>query len=198
MTLRFEITRLETAKAGRRRWNLTGRPVAIRGIRVATNPAVRRTSPPSALRERPRGSPGRAGRGHERGGCGQACGPESRATPSGPGASPRTTMPSRDRLPRRCDRRRDAFPPPRAEALRSSFREHTLAGADLRGETVRGRRERARPAVVVRTRGVVREVEVEDEAAVDAAEIGALHGVEEIAPGAVRLAAARSVSERKE
>src|SRR5438094_255811 len=75
---------------------------------------------------------------------------------------------------------------------------HWAAGADLDRETIRRRRQRARPPVVVRARRVVGEVEVEQEPAVLHAEIRALHRVQQVAPGAAGLAAARQVAERQE
>jgi len=73
-----------------------------------------------------------------------------------------------------------------------------LAGGNLDWEPIRGRGERADPARVVAAGGVVREVEVEDEAAGVAAEIRALDRVEQIAPATVGRTAARSVRERAE
>src|SRR5439155_5529893 len=96
---------------------------------------------------------------------------------------------------------RTALLPPRTR--RSSARSlspsgQALAGADLDRETIRRRRQRARPAVVVRAGRVVGEVEVEQEPAVLHAEIRALHRVQQVAPGAVGLAAARQVAEGQE
>src|SRR5215207_2145404 len=73
---------------------------------------------------------------------------------------------------------------------------HPFPDRDLLAEGVPGLRERARPRWVVRARGVVGEVEVHDERVVvgTRAEVGALHGVEQVATAAVR--AAESARER--
>src|SRR5215210_1005090 len=75
-------------------------------------------------------------------------------------------------------------------AITSLFPE-PLATSDRRRQHVGGRSERADPPRVVGARGVVGEVEVEQEALSDHAEIGALDRVEHVAPAAVGLRAAR-------
>jgi hypothetical protein len=60
-----------------------------------------------------------------------------------------------------------------------------LAGVDGRVDDVVGRRERALPLRVVAAGGVIEEVEVDGEASAVAAEVGALRGVNQIAPAAV-------------
>jgi len=77
-------------------------------------------------------------------------------------------------------------------------RRYELATLDPPVQPVRRRSEWARPPVVPGARRVEREVEVEDERVVGAAEIGALHRVEQVAAGAVGLARARLVAERQE
>ena len=73
-----------------------------------------------------------------------------------------------------------------------------LARPDGDRQPVLRRAERADPARVVRARRVVGEVEVEDEAAVLFAQVGALDRVEQVPAAAVGLAARRGVGEREE
>src|SRR4030095_8743811 len=63
---------------------------------------------------------------------------------------------------------------------------HPLARSDREGEPVLRGRQRTRPAVVVRTRRVVREIEVEHDVFAGDPQIGALDRVVEIAAAAAR------------
>src|SRR5262245_32793465 len=75
-----------------------------------------------------------------------------------------------------------------------------LAGGDLDGQPVGGRRERTGPPRVVRAGRVVGEVEVEDGRALVGveSEIRPLHRVDEVAPTAIRRLSRRLVLEGEE
>ena len=73
-----------------------------------------------------------------------------------------------------------------------------LTRADRQRKPILRRRERARPARVVRAGGVIGEVEVEHEPLALATEVGALDRVEQVPARAVRRVAARLVGERDE
>src|SRR5204863_5596207 len=85
-------------------------------------------------------------------------------------------------------------------ALGGSRSAEALTGADRDVEPVLGRGKRTRPTGIERARRLIGEVEVQDEraAAWVASEVGALGGIEEIAPGGVRLVPVGRVAERQE
>src|SRR6185437_1169103 len=97
-------------------------------------------------------------------------------------------------VPGSCRRSFPGWSPAISAGSRSRSRV-ALSSTDPDREAVARRREGTHPARVVAARRVVREVEVENEPAALAAEVGALDGVEEVAPGAVGLVAARRVGE---
>src|SRR5262249_47973363 len=72
-----------------------------------------------------------------------------------------------------------------------------FAGAHTERKTIFGRSQRTRPACIVGTRGVVREVEVEHELMLADAQIRTLDGVVQIASAAVGFAATRGIGERQ-
>src|SRR5215831_10880838 len=74
----------------------------------------------------------------------------------------------------------------------------SLARPDRHGQSIGRRRKRADPAVVVGAGGVIREVEIEHEALADAAKVGSLDTVEEVASGGIALGFARRVGEGQE
>ena len=100
----------------------------------------------------------------------------------------------------RAARGRSRRSPSGARAARESARScrEPFARRDPERQPVRGRRERADPAGVVRARGVVGEVEVEHERVLAAAEVGSLDRIEDVPAAAVGLAPAGRVPERKE
>ena len=103
--------------------------------------AERRTSPPTARREKPRCSRGRAERARGRGASAPVRGQGAAAARRGEAASRRTRKPSRGRRRRRCDRRRGAFRLPRGGARRSCrcpCASRPPAASALRGESKGG------------------------------------------------------------
>ena len=85
----------------------------------------------------------------------------------------------------------------RLSPIRSAGTSPALARGNRERQPVLGRRQRARPAIVVRARRVVRVVEVEQDFARAHAQVGALDRVVEIAAAAIGAGAAGRVGKRQ-
>ena len=85
-------------------------------------------------------------------------------------------------LPQRDHRRHEPHGHPRRRSHRAPRTESVFCG----------RGKRARPPRVVGARGLVREVEVQDQPVAHSAQVGALDGVQQVAPAAVGRVAART------
>src|SRR6476620_6722833 len=81
----------------------------------------------------------------------------------------------------------------RASLISLGHRLHALTSSDNGADGVAGRRQGTEPATVVSARGVIKEVQIDDEVVETSTEIGALRCIERISAAAIALSPCRTV-----